>query len=114
MGLQINPEKIKAIREWETLKTKKGVHTFLRFANYYRAFINKFATTAAPFTVLTGKHPFLWIPKAQKTFENLKKSFISTPILAQFNPEKETRLEADSFGYTAGGALLQKEISNGI
>ena len=60
----MDPEKIKVIREWEALKTKKGVRAFLRFANYYRAFINKFVTTAAPFTALTGKYPFLWTPEA--------------------------------------------------
>ena len=38
--------------------------------------------TAALLTALTGKHPFLWTPKAQKAFENLKKSFISALILA--------------------------------
>ena len=82
------------------------MRVFLRFANYYKVFINKFVTTAAPFMVLTGKHPFLWTPEAQKAFENLKKSFISALILAQIDPEKETRLEADLLDYTAGGALL--------
>ena len=82
VGLRMDPEKIKVIREWEALKTKKGVRAFLGFANYYRAFINKFVTTVAPFTALTGKHLFLWIPEAQKTFKSLKKSFISAPILA--------------------------------
>ena len=55
----MDPEKIKVIREWEALKTKKRVRAFLRFANYYRVFINKFATTATPLTALTGKYPFL-------------------------------------------------------
>ena len=59
VGLRINPEKIKAIREWEAPKIKKAVRAFLRFANYYRAFIDKFVTTAAFFTALTGKYPFL-------------------------------------------------------
>ena len=81
MGLQMDPEKIKAIREWEAPKTKKRVRVFLRFANYYRAFINKFVTTAALLTALTGKYSLLWTPKAQKTFKSLKKSFISAPIL---------------------------------
>ena len=82
------------------------MRAFLRFANYYKAFINKFVTTAAPHTALTGKYPFLWISKAQKVFENLKKSFIFALILAQFDPKKETRLKADSSNYAAGGALL--------
>ena len=64
MGLQMDPEKIWVIREWEALKIKKGVRAFLRFANYYKAFIDKFATTAALFTALTGKHPFHWISEA--------------------------------------------------
>ena len=86
----MDPKKINAIWEWEIPKTKKGMRAFLRFANYYKAFIDKFVTTVAPLTVFTGKHPFLWTPKAQKAFENLKKNFISALILAQFDPEKET------------------------
>ena len=82
------------------------MRAFLGFANYYKAFINKFIITVASFTALTGKHPFLWTREAQKAFESLKKSFISALILAQFDLEKETQLKADSFGYTAGGALL--------
>ena len=106
MGLRIDLEKIKAIWEWEILEIKKRVRAFLGFANYYRAFINKFVITVALFTVFMGKHPFLWIPDAQKAFENLKKSFISAWILAQFDLKKETRLEADLFGYVAKGILL--------
>ena len=64
VGFQMDPEKIRAIREWETFKTKKKVHAFLGFANYYRAFINKFVTTAALLTALTRKHLFLWTAKA--------------------------------------------------
>ena len=64
VGLRMDPEKIKVIREWEIPKTKKGVRAFLRFANYYRAFIDKFVTTAAPLTALMGKYLFLWIPEA--------------------------------------------------
>ena len=60
----MDPEKIKVIREWEILKTKKKVRAFLRFVNYYKAFINKFVTTVTSLTVLTGKHLFLWTPEA--------------------------------------------------
>ena len=59
VGLRMDLEKIKVIWEWEVLKIKKGVRAFLRFANYYKVFINKFVITVAPFTVFTGKYPFL-------------------------------------------------------
>ena len=62
--MRINPEKIRVIREWEVFKTKKGVRAFLRFANYYRAFIDKFVITVAFFTAFIGKYPFLWISEA--------------------------------------------------
>ena len=64
MGLRMDPEKIKAIREWEAPRIKKRVRAFLGFVNYYKAFIDKFVTTVALFTAFTGKYPFLWIPKA--------------------------------------------------
>ena len=35
------------------------VRAFLKFANYYKAFINKFTTTITLFTALIGKYPFL-------------------------------------------------------
>ena len=54
----MDPEKIKAIWEWEVPKIKKGLRAFLGFANYYKVFINKFVTTVTPFTALTGKHFF--------------------------------------------------------
>ena len=63
-GLRMDPEKTKAIREWEAPKIKKRVRAFLRFANYYKAFINKFVITAALLTTFTRKHPFFWIPEA--------------------------------------------------
>ena len=58
VGLRMDPEKIKVIREWEAPKIKKRVRAFLRFANYYKAFIDKFVTTAAFFTAFIGKYPF--------------------------------------------------------
>ena len=57
-------EKIKVIREWETLETKKGVRAFLGFANYYKVFIDKFITTVALFMALIGKNLFFWTLKA--------------------------------------------------
>ena len=57
-------QKIKLIREYKLPKTKKRVRAFVRFTNYYKAFINKFVITAAALIAFTGKYPFYWISKA--------------------------------------------------
>ncbi|KAI0992984.1 hypothetical protein K3495_g15199, partial [Podosphaera aphanis] len=42
-GLSPDPEKIRAIVEWQSPKDVKGARNFLGFANFYRNFIDKFA-----------------------------------------------------------------------
>jgi hypothetical protein len=57
-GIRMDPAKVKAIKEWEALKTVKGVRSFLSFANFYRKFIKDFAQVTAPLTQLTGNVTF--------------------------------------------------------
>ena len=106
-GISMDPAKVAAIREWEVPSTVKGVRSFLGFANFYRKFIRNFAQVAAPLTRLTGDVTFQWGPEEQSAFEKLKEVFISEPVLASFEPDKETVLECDSSGYAVGGVLSQ-------
>ena len=39
-GLQMDPDKVKAIVEWEVPISVKGVHGFLGFANFYRQLVH--------------------------------------------------------------------------
>jgi hypothetical protein len=79
----------------------------LGFANFYWKFIRNFAQVAAPLTRLTSDVTFQWGPEEQLAFERLKEVFISEPVLASFDPDKETVLECDLSGYAVGGVLSQ-------
>jgi hypothetical protein len=57
-GLRMDPEKVKAIKEWEALVNVKGVRSFLGFANFYRRFIKNYSELASPLTRLTGDVSF--------------------------------------------------------
>jgi predicted aspartyl protease/transposase InsO family protein len=107
-GIRVDPEKVRAIRQWEAPSTVKGVRQFLGFANFYREFISDFSSIARPLTQLTRKGtPFQWGPEERAAFHKLKEMFITAPILAQWDPERPTVLEADSSGYATGACLSQ-------
>ena len=107
-GLSMDPEKVEAIRSWARPQTVKGVRSFLGFANYYRVFIEDFGKFVAPLTALTKKGAkFRWTNACEEGFQSLKEAFMRGPILAIYDPEKETRLEPDASGWATGGALTQ-------
>ena len=54
-GIKMNHDKVKAILEWPTPKTVRGVHSFLGLANFYRRFIKDYAQVAHPLNDLTKK-----------------------------------------------------------
>ncbi|KAI0995137.1 hypothetical protein K3495_g13044 [Podosphaera aphanis] len=108
-SIRMDPDKVRAISEWEAPTTTKGLRSFLGFANFYRGFIKGFSNICAPLSALTGKgSPWKWGPEQNNAFETLKKKFISEPALAQWDPKRDTMLEADCSGYALGGCLLQK------
>jgi hypothetical protein len=111
----MDPEKVTAIQSWEAPRTVKGVRSFLGFANYYRLFIPEFADIARPLTDLTKKgQPFRWNDRAQQAFDELKQRFVSDPILATFDPDRETVLETDASNWAIGGILSQYDDSGNL
>ncbi|KAK1917085.1 hypothetical protein P3342_001667 [Pyrenophora teres f. teres] len=71
-GLKMDPDKVKAIKEWEPPVNVKGVRSFLGFANFYRRFIKNYSEIAAPLTRLTGNVTFRWGEAEQQAFDKLK------------------------------------------
>ncbi|KAM4064779.1 Pol [Hirsutella rhossiliensis] len=96
-GIRVDPEKVQAIQQWQRPRSVKGVRSFLGFANYYRQFIPRFSNIAAPLTALTKKDAvFAWSKECDKAFEELKALLTSAPVLAQWDPDRETIVETDS------------------
>src|SRR5215469_11439184 len=51
-GIQMSPDKVKAILDWLILAMVKEVQAFYRMVNYYQQYINRFSAKARPLTEL--------------------------------------------------------------
>ena len=53
--------------------------------------------------------PFNWGPEHQAAFKQIKKEIVRVPILAYYNPKKETILQTDASIKELGACLLQDQ-----
>ncbi|GKA79543.1 retrotransposon protein, putative, ty3-gypsy subclass [Tanacetum coccineum] len=78
----INPAKVEAITKWLRLTTVTQVRSCLGLARYYRRFVEGFSLIALPLTKLMRKgEKFVWNEEQEKSFEELKRRLISSPVL---------------------------------
>ncbi|WVZ61246.1 hypothetical protein U9M48_011153 [Paspalum notatum var. saurae] len=81
---RVDPSKVKDVLNWKRLETVTEIGSFLGLAGYYRRFIKDFSKIAKPMTSLTKKNAkFVWGPKCEEGFRELKKLLTSAPVLAQ-------------------------------
>ena len=87
----------------------KDVRKFLGLANYYRRFIKDFAQVARPLNMLMRKDErWRWEEAQQEAFDELKQVFMTKPVLAAPDLDKEFRVEADASNYATRGVLSMK------
>ena len=53
--------------------------------------------------------PFNWGPEHQSAFTKMKQEIVSAPILAYYNPKKQTVLQTDASIKGLGTCLLREE-----
>src|SRR5262245_55394738 len=110
-GLIMDESKVEVIKNWPTPRKVKDIQSFLGFANFYRRFIHKYSDIVIPLTRLTRKDiPWDFNEECRIAFENLKKAFISAPVLTHWYPDAEMILETDASDYAIAAILnIMKE-----
>ncbi|KAI3774027.1 hypothetical protein L1987_48569 [Smallanthus sonchifolius] len=110
MGLQVDPTKIEAIRNWRTPKTATEIRQFLGLAGYYRSFIKNFSKIAKPLTALTKKDAkYDWNERTEEAFQLLKQKNCSAPILALPEGNDDFVVYCDASHQGLGCVLMQRE-----
>ncbi|XP_047313934.1 uncharacterized mitochondrial protein AtMg00860-like [Impatiens glandulifera] len=81
-GIEVDPANVEVVKGWGAPVSVIEVRSFLGLAGYYRRFIKGFSKITLPLTTLTRKdHKFVWTEECADSFETLKNSLITTPIL---------------------------------
>eukprot|EP00253_Pinus_taeda_P002639 PITA_02639 len=106
-GVQVDPNKIKAIKEWSKPKNISKLRGFLGLTRYYRRFIKNYAHLTAPLTNLLKKNAFKWDDQTDKCFEKLKEVMSTTPVLATLDFSKQFVVECDASGFGISAVLMQ-------
>jgi len=107
-GIEPQPEKIQAIRDWPRPKCVKDVRAFYGLASYHRKFVKGFATIAEPLTRLTQKNVhFEWSQEAQDAFDKLKQALQDATSLAFPHPDIPCIVDSDASDVAIGAVLSQ-------
>ncbi|WVZ57756.1 hypothetical protein U9M48_008101 [Paspalum notatum var. saurae] len=108
-GVAVDPSKVKDVLNWKQPETVTEIRSFLGLAGYYRRFIKDFSKIAKPMTSLTKKNAkFVWGPKCEDGFRELKKLLTTAPVLAQPDVTKPFDVYCDASGQGLGCVLMQE------
>ena len=104
------PEKIKAIQEIPTPRSKKQVQALLGIAGYYMKFVKDFEGRVMKLRELTADRvqvSDLWTQEHQEALDGLKEAMTSAPILSYPDFDEPFLVKTDSSKTRIGGVLAQ-------
>ena len=125
-GVATDPEKIKAVQEWEEPTSETELRSFLGLAGYYHRYVPSFAQIAKPLHQCIGKatntkkgpkrkasqeSPVFrekWNQYCTLAFQRLKEKLTSAPVLAHPDFTKPFVVETDA-SFRGLGAVLSQE-----
>ncbi|OWB76130.1 hypothetical protein B5S32_g280 [[Candida] boidinii] len=107
-GIQTDPDKIEAVKNWTIPKTPKEAMSFIGLTGFYRRFIKSYARLASPIFDYMNKK-CTWEEEQTKSFETLKQSLITAPVMVApiFEKDYKFRLSTDASDEYIGFILEQ-------
>ncbi|KAG8473187.1 hypothetical protein CXB51_035220 [Gossypium anomalum] len=111
-GIEVDSDKVKAIRDLPPLRTQKEVRGFLGRLNYIARFISQLIKKCDPIFRLLRKHnQGTWDEECQIAFDKVKQYLLNTPVLSPPSPDKPLILYLSVFSNSMGCVLGQHDES---
>ncbi|KAJ9697179.1 hypothetical protein PVL29_009102 [Vitis rotundifolia] len=111
-GIEVDPDKIKAILDMPTPKTEKEIRGFLGRLQYISRFIARLTDICEPiFRLLRKNQPTVWNDDCQLAFEKIKEYLLSPPVLVPPMPGRPLLLYLSVSDMALGCMLAQLDDS---
>ncbi|CAL2265115.1 unnamed protein product [Prunus armeniaca] len=110
MGIEANPEKIKAIIDMEKLKTQKDIQSLTGRVAALTRFISKATDRCRPFfkALKGGKHHITWTSKCDRAFQDLKNYMSKAPLSSKPLPGEVLLLYLSVSNTAVSSVLIRK------
>ena len=109
-GIAADPEKIEAIRNLVTPRNVVEVRSFLEMINHVSKFADHLASENKPLReLLKKKNTWVWGQPQDQAFTEIKEALTTAPMLAFYDPNRETKVNADASCYRIGGVVMQQQ-----
>ena len=107
-GIEVNPEKVRAILELEPPRTVKAMQSLNGKVTALNRFVSKATDKCLPFFRVLRKS-FEWMDECQKAFDDLKKYLSSPPLLSPSRPGEELYIYIVVSQAAVSAALVRDE-----
>jgi len=110
---QADPETLQAIADLLPPQNVQEVRTFLGMVSQLSKFSEHLADKTKSIRELLHKgNQWTWGSDQQKAFEQIKSDLTQAPVLALYDPNKETKVAADASSFGLAGVILQFQPDN--